>query len=177
MRLSKKQLTPEEKIKIARKEQDRALKKRKKLNEKYPFLSLCKDNDEVKELNKRIARAIADENFARELAIETAKHPKPAPQKLDQSRHTTIKVGDIGSNNKKGINDNPVFSGNQIGKGQKETTAAPTEHKKKSKVKLIFFIVVAVLVIAGTAALSSYITSCVYKSKENSSCTYSVQTI
>lgn len=179
--MSKKDLTPQEQIKIARKKQDKALKKRNRLDRKNPFYPLCGDTDERKELNKKIARAISDENLAKELAKEEAKHPKPAPQTVtvDKSRHLKVETtfGDINSGNKAGVNDNSAFSGNKIATKPKSSNSKPKADKRKPKAKTILFCVVAVLVLAGDAALSSYITSCVYKNKDNSSSTYLVQTI
>lgn len=176
---SKKQLTPDDKFEIARKKKSKALKKRNKLDKKYkykPFKDFDQDyKDKRQNLNQQIAEAISDENFAKDLAKEEAKHPKPVPQYVDTSKCTVFAPQtevNVGSKNEAKAEGRLVFE-----KGAKEKEAAPTtNNKNKSKFIVIFFFVVAVLIIAGTAALSSYITSCIYKKNDNSSCIYLLHT-
>lgn len=103
----KKPLTTDEKLEKAKKEKQKALKKRDKLDKKHendPFSRFDSDYaNKRKNLNQNIAQAIEDEKHARRLAIEEAKHPKPAPKsvKIDNSKVFAPKVEThIGSDNK-----------------------------------------------------------------------------
>ena len=122
-----------------------------------------------------MASAISD----KQLAEYEIKHPAPAPKIQDNSRRTTITANvKVNSENKKGVND--AFNSNKIGKttkNSKKKTATPKEGKKKSKAKMIFFCIVAVLVAAGLIALTVRITNCVRDNQDNSSNTYSAITI
>jgi len=167
----RKELTTQEQIKIAQKKQDKALKKRDKLDKKHendPYKMFDTNyKDERKKLNKQIARAITDEQSAREIAKEEAKHPKPAPKIVDNSKVFAPQAEvNIGSKNEGKIEGHVNFT-----KGKKSTDAAQSG-KKKPKAKIILFCVAAALVLAGVIALTVKITNCVRDNQENSSTTF-----
>ncbi len=172
---NKKQLTNDEKITNARKKKRKALKKRDKLDAKYkidPFIKFDQNYKAKRQkLNQQIAEAISDENCAKEIAKEEAKHPKPVPHYVDTSKRFVFAPQtevNVASKNEAKAEGHLVF---------KKETGSNTNNEKKSNVKIIFFCIAAVLIVAGVAALSSYITSCIYKNRGNSSCTYLLQTI
>lgn len=136
----------------------------------------------IQKHNEKLKLKIAHEETRKELAEKRSSNPTPPPQNVHndyrRTKITTItataSVGDVGSNNKKGVNDN--LKDNQIAnntrKAKKQTTTAPIEIKKKSKAKLIFYSIFAVLVLVGVITLTIYITNCVRDIQDNSSSAY-----
>ncbi len=169
---SKKQLTPNDALRIARKEKIKALKKREKLKKKYKHQIFGYNNanykEELRPINQKIAQAISDENFAKELVKEEAKHPKPVPKsvKIDNSRFFASQTEvNIGSKNEAKVEGHLNVKFGKV----KKKSAAPSEGKKKSNVKLIFFCVVAILVLVGVITLTVRITNCVRDNQDNTS--------
>lgn len=126
--------------------------------------------------NKKIENKIELE----ELKIDLAEQNKEA-EKVKKPPHTVVNDNSkvfapqvnikANSDNKKGVND--AFNGSI---GNKE--AAPKNSvNKKSKVKMIFFGIIAVIVLAGVIALTVRITNCVNDIKNNSSSIYSAISI
>lgn len=156
-------------------ELENELKKQRKLGNFYAFPE--KANDLIAQIElEKTKIALARENKENEL-----KKPPTAPQsvKIDNSKHTTFQanVGDINSNNPKGINGNSVLNGNKIANAPKKATAMPQTDKKMPKAKIIFFCMIGVIFLAGVIALTVHITNCVRDNQENSSSTYTAMNL
>lgn len=171
-------MTPEQKI-IATTKAIQDLKHKKR-----PVRWVEKGNIKYSHRNERINNQIDDaikvETKKLELAEKEFDNPQLAPQKIvyDKSRRTTLNIttGDIGSNNKNGMNDNSILSGKTTGKTKKKP-ATHNEIDKKTKAKLILFTIVVILVAAGLMALIFHVHNCLNSGNDNSSSTYSVQII
>lgn len=140
-----------------------------------------KPNPEIDDLKAQIAVEQTKIDLARQNkeAELNKSQPHTLIQKTTKNTRTDIKTDiKVNSDNQKTNNWGAQGNKFELNKADKpKATKSSYEPKKKSKAKLIFWLVVIVIVLAGDAALSSYITSCIYKSKDNSSSTYSVQKI
>lgn len=174
----KKEMTPDEII-ISSTSKKLQLENELKRQSPYALVgNLYKSNPKIDDIKAQIKVEETKIELARQNKDAEFKKPQPHTliQKTTQTTNTQLKSEfKINSDNQKTNNWGAQGNKFEFNKNEKtKATKSSPEIKKKSKVKLIFFIVVAVLVIAGTAALSSYITSCVYKNKNSSSCTYSI---
>ncbi len=154
-------VSPYRRFKKADKKAKKAMKKRDNLD-KYEKNTIFYD-ERRKELNRTIASAIEEKEFAK----EQIKHPAPAPKYLNNSKNINISPEvNVNSKNKKEIKLNAQFGGKTYNNKKGNNTQ---QNNKKSKIKTWFMIIAIILALIAVIGLTVRITNCVNDKKENSS--------